>query len=229
MIADLKSFVREASSTQQEVGVQMLGSEDPERSRREMQSTGALDDWLHRGDHPIVKDMSWYAYAMWVYRVEKLTSEPQSSSLPRFIDISFTEDYTLYTSHVQRLASELRVPLFDGFIMPPSSRDSETAALFKSLLLRPLHVSPTGGNWHVERVANAFDELCAVEEQGEDGNRACTKAWLSYSRTMEKDAMEARRIFLSRLEFPSPMEPQGGGQGFSGGAQNLRPGTYTYT
>lgn len=28
------------------------------------------DDWMHRGDHPIVRDMSLYVYSLWVYRVE---------------------------------------------------------------------------------------------------------------------------------------------------------------
>ena len=30
-----------------------------------------LDDWLHRGDDAIVRDMNLYVYSMWVYRVEK--------------------------------------------------------------------------------------------------------------------------------------------------------------
>ena len=30
-----------------------------------------LDDYLHRGSHPLVKDMSLYIYSMWVYRSEK--------------------------------------------------------------------------------------------------------------------------------------------------------------
>ena len=29
-----------------------------------------LDDWLHRGEHDIVRDMSLYVYSIWVYRVE---------------------------------------------------------------------------------------------------------------------------------------------------------------
>ena len=33
-------------------------------------TTSALEDWLWRGDRQILKDMHWYIYAMWVYRVE---------------------------------------------------------------------------------------------------------------------------------------------------------------
>ena len=30
-----------------------------------------LDDYLHRGNHPLVKDMSLYIYSMWVYKAER--------------------------------------------------------------------------------------------------------------------------------------------------------------
>ena len=29
------------------------------------------DDWMHRGDHPIVWDMNLYVHSIWVYRVEQ--------------------------------------------------------------------------------------------------------------------------------------------------------------
>ena len=29
------------------------------------------DDWLHRGDHPLVRHMNLYLYSMWVYRSER--------------------------------------------------------------------------------------------------------------------------------------------------------------
>ena len=28
------------------------------------------DDWMHRGEHPILRDMGLYVYSVWVYRVE---------------------------------------------------------------------------------------------------------------------------------------------------------------
>ncbi len=101
-------------------------------------TTSPLEDYLWRGDHPIPKHMSLEGYAMWVYRIEKLgQKDPQK---PRFIDIPFSSDYKLHGSHLQRLASEFRVPRFEGFIMPSNCCDSETAALYKQLLLRPLSV-----------------------------------------------------------------------------------------
>ena len=39
-----------------------------------------LDDWLHRGDDPIVRDMNLYVYSMWVYRVEKKKHRAQGRS-----------------------------------------------------------------------------------------------------------------------------------------------------
>ena len=35
---------------------------------RQIVTTSPLEDWLWRGDHPIVKDMNWYVYSMWVSR-----------------------------------------------------------------------------------------------------------------------------------------------------------------
>ena len=80
---------------------------------------------------------------MWVFRVENLPlkldkhGEPLKPS-PRFIDIEFSPDYKLHRTHKQRIASEFRVPLYEGFTMPPSTLDSETAAMFKHLLSRSL-------------------------------------------------------------------------------------------
>ena len=38
---------------------------------RRTRTTTPVDDWLHRGDHPVLKDMPLYIYAMWVYSDEK--------------------------------------------------------------------------------------------------------------------------------------------------------------
>ena len=97
------------------------GRDDEEDTHlRQAVTTSALEDWLWRGDHPIVKDMHWYVYSMWVYRVEKMplklkdNGEPMMPA-PRFIDIEFSPDYKLHHTHRQRLASEFRVPLYEGF------------------------------------------------------------------------------------------------------------------
>ena len=51
----------------------------------------------------------------------------------RFVDIEFASDYVLRGSRLQRLSTELRVPLFEGFIMPGAFADSETSAYYKQL------------------------------------------------------------------------------------------------
>ena len=118
-------------------------------------ATTTLEDWLWRGDSPVVKDMNWHVYAMWVYRVEKPSQRPGR----RWVDMPFSEDYVLSKTHVQRLASEPRVPMFEGFIMPPSTRDSELSAMYKQLRTRPLRVEP--GEDAVEvRLRAAFELLC---------------------------------------------------------------------
>ena len=73
-------------------------------------TTSSLEDWLWRGDDPIVKDMSWYVYSMWVYRVELPPTARDAK--PRHVTIEFSPDYKLHHTHAQRLATEFRVPLF---------------------------------------------------------------------------------------------------------------------
>ena len=49
-----------------------LTEEDEESKVRQIVTTSPLEDWLWRGDDPILKDMNWYVYSMWVFRVEIL-------------------------------------------------------------------------------------------------------------------------------------------------------------
>ena len=121
---------------------------------------------------------------MWVFRVEKMPlklkddGEPMVPG-PRFIDIDFSPDYKLHHGHRQRIATEFRVPLYEGFTMPPSTRDSETAAMYKSLQLRVLAVRE-GDEPEDVRFARAFEPLCNFEDTCLDGNQAFTKSWLSH-------------------------------------------------
>ena len=164
----LQKFLNQCCS---ESTVHDEGSEaDP---TRQILTTSPLEDWLWRGDDPIVKDMSWYVYSMWVFRVETLRLKLDKDGLPqkpppRYIDIDFSPDYKLHRTHKQRIATEFRVPMFEGFTMPPSTFDSETAAMYKSLLLRSFSVQVTDEPEDV-RFANAFQVLCEVTG---DANKA---------------------------------------------------------
>ena len=59
--------------------------------------------------------------------------------MPRFLEFDFAPHYDLHTAFVQRISTEMRVPLLEGFTMPPQQQDPETNAMYKSILLRPLH------------------------------------------------------------------------------------------
>ena len=99
---------------------------------------------------------------------ETFPANPSLRSGRRWVDVPFSEDYVLSKTHVQRLASEPRVPMFEGFTMPPSTRDSETAAMYKHLRTRPLQVEP--GDASVgDRLRAAFEPLCQrPSELGDD-------------------------------------------------------------
>ena len=179
---------------------------------RQIATTSPLEDWLWRGSHPIVKEMHWYLYSMWVFRVEKMPLKLKDDGEPvvpgpRFIDIEFSPDYKLHRTHKQRIATEFRVPLYEGFTMPPSTRDSETAAMYKALLLRALSVE-VGDDPEDVRLAAAFEPLCTVGAKALDGNEAFTHAWLVHADRQRIWATEAAKRFLDRYEYMSLWETQ---------------------
>ena len=172
---------------------------DAENVSRVVVTTSSLEDWLWRGDDPIVKDMSWEVYAMWMYRIEKLpratSDEDSKQPRQRFIDVEFSSDYKMHHSHCQRLATEFRVPLFEGFTMPPSSRDSETAALYKLLLLKPLAV-PLNECPEDQRLVQAFAPTCNAEAAGdEDHNTRAVQAfyWTNRQNGMGRKGREGKK------------------------------------
>lgn len=175
-------------------------------------ATSTLEDWLWRGDAPIIRDMSWHVYAMWVYRVEKPAPFQGRAPTSRWVEAPFSEDYVLHRTHVQRFASEPRVPMFEGFTMPPSTRDSETAALYKHLRTRPLSVS--AGSDPVEaRLRAAFEPLCqrpaeVITNAQRWPEIAFSQNWQAFSRLQREDANEGRRRLLARYEYPSIWETQ---------------------
>ena len=119
----------------------------------------------------------------------------------RFLDFEFSLSYSLRKTHLQRLASEFRVPLFEGYTMPSSTVCSESAALHKQLLLRPIAVTPSDEPLDMQLIS-AFDVFCASA----DGATAFNRRWLQWSQQQEVDAALARHRFLSRYEVPSVWE-----------------------
>ena len=98
--------------------------------------------------------MSWYVYAMWVYRIERPPpTRPDRPAKNRHINIPFASHYSGFGKYLQRLSSEMRVPQIQGFTMPTSGRDSETAAYFKQLMTRPFAVRPGDNVDHMHHQA----------------------------------------------------------------------------
>ena len=74
-----------------------LSQETVKQADRRIVFTSSYDDWMWRGDDPIVKEMSWYVYSIWVYKVELQKPLLDAPMHPRHIDIEYT--------HIQRLAA----------------------------------------------------------------------------------------------------------------------------
>ena len=105
-------------------------------------SLSQLDDYLHRGEHDIVRNMNLYIYSMWVYRAERnpyATSAPLKESKPRHLEIPFEESYVAGKTWVQRIAIEPRIPKVEGFQFV-TDVDPEMHFLLKSVLLRPIQL-----------------------------------------------------------------------------------------
>ena len=99
-----------------------------------------LDDYIHRGDHPVMLHMSLYVYSCWVFRI--LKDEKTDDSQLRF---PFRPEYKLASGFVQQIAVTERIPKLDGFTMPPPRHRSQNATadmeinnMYKSVVLRPM-------------------------------------------------------------------------------------------
>ncbi|CAK0841403.1 unnamed protein product, partial [Prorocentrum cordatum] len=132
------------------------------------------DDWMHRGDHPIVRDMSLYVYSIWVYRVElPLHALPAGELDPEgsggrtlHVDIAFDSSYSAARNWTQRLAVEPRIPKAEGFQFVSAESNVETHYLMKSVLLRPVHLPDADGPNDTKelRYLRAYEHLCAAPE-----------------------------------------------------------------
>ena len=141
---------------------------------------------------------------MWIYKIEKPHRNPKHKTQYQYIDIPFASSYELSGTHLQRLATVFRVPLFEGFAMPSSDFDSETASMYLQLLLRPLAVSD-GDEPRDVREKMAFSLLCPPTNSGVT---AFTTSWQQYEQEMQERAIVARTRFLDRYEMPSIWETE---------------------
>ena len=181
-------------------------------------TTSSLEDYLFRGDHPLLADLSWAAYGTWVYRIELPPRPEQSvrSSVARHVDICFDPSYKLHRSHAQRISSEPRVPMFEGFTMPPVTHDPERNAMYKQIQCRPvaIHADSSLEQTMEELVLNAFASFSQPQKPSRfrdlsaQAATAFNQAYLEWFNVMEEEAQHARYLFGERFEYPSLWETQ---------------------
>lgn len=179
-------------------------------------TTSSLEDYLYRGDSELLAGMSWATYGTWVYRIE-LPARPEKSVrgvLPRYVDVYFDPAYKLYNSHAQRICSEPRVPMFEGFTMPALTVDSERNAMYKQIQCRPTRILQLEDSdlSQDELVMKAF-ALYSSPVKGSAGmdnsiaaTTAFTRAFLEWEEDMVQEAATARYRFATRFEYPSLWE-----------------------
>ena len=98
------------------------------------------DDYLHRGaeeEHGTecrqtpLGEMNYYEYGMYVRVVP---GSPWNLLQNQY---AFDQHHTKFETHIQQLRKSPAVPYVHGFTMPTKTKDPETNACFKQILLRP--------------------------------------------------------------------------------------------
>ena len=153
---------------------------------------------------------------MWVYRIELPPRAERSvrAAIPRYVDVYFDPAYKLYQTHAQRISTEPRVPMFEGFTMPPLTLDSERNAMYKQVQCRPTAIL---ADENVEQdaetlVLEAFKHYSTPKKRvpGEDMSEtaavAFTRSLLEWQDDMKREATIARYRFAARQQYPSLWE-----------------------
>ena len=186
-------------------------------------STSQHDDWLHRGDHPLLRHMNFYLYSMWVYRAEKRIKakkgKERKASGVRLVEIDFDPSYTVASSWTQRIASEMRVPLLDGFKFVTEAAAAEEHYKLKSVIFRPISLPPPSKERNDSkdyRVLEAYKQLCTPPPGSkEEWPATCggpqspgpfQRSFLHYMRSIRSAADSGERRVLSQVRWPSLLE-----------------------
>ena len=168
LLRDLQEGGHEESEQPEETNP---ASRDTARARYSVYSQ--LQDYLFRGSHPLVRDMSLYVYSMWVYRVEvrswRNQTQEDTTTRPRYVDIPFDFSYPVANSWVQRISTEPRVPRPEGMQFVTVTQDPELNHMLKGILLRPLRMPEQGSTDDSLKVRelDAFAELCVPSNPGD--------------------------------------------------------------
>ena len=104
---------------------------------------------------------------MWVYRSEKKHRPPkdnkEAASGGRFVEIDFDPSYPVASTWTQRLASEPRIPLLDGFQFVTQAAAAEEHYKLKSVIFRHMFLlapSKETNDSRQLRVLEAYKQLC---------------------------------------------------------------------
>ena len=93
--------------------------------------------------------------------------------------------------------------------MPSCDADSETAALYKQVLLRPLAVGEDDEVAPDLKLIEAFVPTCVPASSSNpssrslEGRNAFTRNWEQFAKVQEGQALQARALLLDRYEWPS--------------------------
>ena len=172
-----------------------------------------LDDWLHRGDNPIVRDMNLYVYSMWVYRVERNFTVRRQSDCPapsRHVDIEFDDSYPSRATFVQRLSVEPRVPMLEGMQFV-SEANAESHYMLQAILFRPVYLPSAEENESRDmRLLRAYKGLCTstscqeawpAQNLGPDIPGPFQRGWEIFLKDQKKAAGEAQRKTRQATSF----------------------------
>ena len=183
-------------------------------------TTNQLDDYNHRGDHPLLAPMTLYVYSMWVHRVEAV----QTHGEQRCVRVPFHSSYKLAVGYTQQITVTERVPKIDGYTMPPprsggagTVSDQELNAMFKSVLHRPTRLASLSASTALDTVAGdplaCYAELHA-KPMHEDPSHpwspstAFSGAWHAHLEIVKVHAQAASRKLLARQELETIWETQ---------------------
>ena len=178
-------------------------------------TTNQLDDYNHRGNHPVLAPMTLYVYSMWVYRAEKKDGNENACELT----FDFHPGYKLASGYTQRLSVTERVPKIDGYTMPPpraggsgSISDVELNAMVKSVLHRPTRLTNISESL-VGDPLECYAELHAQPAEAMPNypwspTTAFSGAWYSYFADVNEKARRASRKLLARQEMETLWETQ---------------------
>jgi hypothetical protein len=102
-------------------------------------SARPYDNWLLRGSREPLSSMGLYHYTMYVH------TQYARDPAPDFATYLYADLHPLCARHVQKLRVDeaFRVPRLNGFYFPAQGTNPEMNAMMKTLLFRPLALSPS--------------------------------------------------------------------------------------